>query len=97
MVFPADQGCSFIADQKLGHYLHIPPRSVFVAQGIATLIGALVQAGVTIRILQRVRGVCSTDAPAGYTCPHGRVTYSSSLIWGETNSLSSLSFALLCY
>lgn len=68
---------------KLAHYLHIAPRTLFFAQGIATVVGALVQAGVTIYILTNVDGVCSTNAPNGYTCPHGRVTYSSSLIWGR--------------
>ena len=74
--------CRFIADQKLGHYFHIPPRTVFFAQGIATLVGALVQSGLTIGILEGVDNVCTSKQSGGYTCPHGTVTYSSSLIWG---------------
>lgn len=27
--------------------------------------------------------MCTADASGGFTCPHGRVTYSSSLIWGR--------------
>jgi hypothetical protein len=71
-----------MADMKLALYLHIPPRIVFLSQGIATLIGALVQTGVTVWMLTRVSDVCSSENPNGYTCPHGRVTYSASLIWG---------------
>lgn len=67
---------------KLGHYLHIAPRSVFLAQGIATLVGAIVQCGVTVFMITRIDGVCTADADGGFSCPHGRVTYSSSLIWG---------------
>lgn len=57
---------------------------IFFAQGLATLIGALVQAGVTFGTLEVLAddGVCTPGQDDGYTCPHGTVTYSSSLIWG---------------
>ncbi|RMJ25793.1 oligopeptide transporter [Aspergillus sp. HF37] len=76
------QGLEFVADMKLAHYLHIRPRTLFVAQGLATLIGAVVQCGVTVFMITRIPGICRSDAPGNLTCPHGRVTYSSSLIWG---------------
>ncbi|KAB8075152.1 OPT oligopeptide transporter protein-domain-containing protein [Aspergillus leporis] len=76
------QGLEFVADMKLAHYLHIAPRTLFLAQGLATLIGAVVQCGVTVFMITRIDGVCTADADGGFTCPHGRVTYSSSLIWG---------------
>jgi hypothetical protein len=75
-----------MADMKLAHYLHIPPRMVFLAQGLATFIGALVQCGVTVYMVTRVPDVCASDNQDGYTCPHGRVTYSASLIWGLFSS-----------
>lgn len=74
--------CRFVADMKLAHYLHIAPRTLFAAQGLATLVGAIVQCGVTVFMITRVGGVCTPDAEGSFTCPHGRVTYSSSLIWG---------------
>jgi membrane protein YdbS with pleckstrin-like domain len=40
-------GAHTINDMKLAHYMHIAPRLLFVAQGLATLIGAIVQCGVT--------------------------------------------------
>ncbi|KAJ5087396.1 hypothetical protein N7456_011012 [Penicillium angulare] len=76
------QGLEFVADMKLAHYLHIAPRLLFVAQGLATLVGAIVQCGVTVFMITRIDGVCTTDAEGNFSCPHGRVTYSSSLIWG---------------
>lgn len=72
----------FVADMKLAHYLHIAPRTLFAAQGLATLVGAIVQCGVTVFMVTRIGGVCTPDAEGNFTCPHGRVTYSSSLIWG---------------
>ncbi|KAL2399057.1 Glutathione transporter 1 [Exophiala dermatitidis] len=76
------QGLEFVTDMKLAHYLHIPPRTVFWAQGITTAVGALVQCGVTVFLITHINGICDATANGGYSCPHGRVTYSSSLIWG---------------
>ncbi|KAJ9285646.1 hypothetical protein DTO027B5_6445 [Paecilomyces variotii] len=76
------QGLEFVADMKLAHYLHIAPRAVFLAQGIATLVGAIVQTGVTVFMITRIKGICASKDNNGYSCPHGEVTYSSSLIWG---------------
>ncbi|KAK1147785.1 hypothetical protein N8T08_000298 [Aspergillus melleus] len=76
------QGLEFVADMKLAHYLHIAPRTLFMAQGLATLIGAIVQCGVTVFMITRFEGICKPDSPGGFSCPHGHVTYSSSLIWG---------------
>lgn len=74
---------------KLAHYLHIAPRTLFAAQGIATLVGALVQCGVTVFMITRIDGVCTPEAEGNFTCPHGRVTYSSSLIWGRSRTLTT--------
>lgn len=72
----------FAMDMKLGHYLKIPPRSLFLAQGLATILGALTQAGVTIWMLGHISDICSEDQPDGFSCPNGRTVYSSSVIWG---------------
>ncbi|KAL2830529.1 OPT oligopeptide transporter protein-domain-containing protein [Aspergillus cavernicola] len=76
------QGLEFVADMKLAHYLHIPPRTLFFAQGLATLIGAIVQCGVTVFMITNFDNICTPNADGNFICPHGLVTYSSSLIWG---------------
>ncbi|KAL2795049.1 OPT oligopeptide transporter protein-domain-containing protein [Aspergillus keveii] len=76
------QGLEFVADMKLAHYLHIAPRTLFVAQGLATLIGAVVQCGVTVFMITRIDDICTPHADGNFTCPHGLVTFSSSLLWG---------------
>ncbi|PLN83965.1 small oligopeptide transporter [Aspergillus taichungensis] len=76
------QGLEFVADMKLAHYMHIAPRTLFMAQGLAVLIGAIVQCGVEVFMITRIDGICTPEASGGFTCPHGQVTYSSSLIWG---------------
>ncbi|KAI1376961.1 small oligopeptide transporter [Hypoxylon crocopeplum] len=76
------QGLYFAADMKLGHYLKIPPRTLFWAQGLATVLGAITQVGVTLWMLGNVPDICSEDQPNGFSCPNGRTVYSSSVIWG---------------
>lgn len=68
---------------KFAHYLHIAPRTLFFAQGLATLIGAVVQCGVTVFMITRFDDICTPDADGDFICPHGLVTYSSSIIWGK--------------
>ncbi|KAJ5033012.1 uncharacterized protein L3040_009597 [Drepanopeziza brunnea f. sp. 'multigermtubi'] len=76
------QGLYFVQDMKLGHYLKVPPRTLFFAQGSATILGALTQVGVTLWMLGNVKDICSADQASGFTCPNGRTVYSSSVIWG---------------
>jgi len=76
------QGLYFAQDMKLAHYLKIPHRTLFFAQGSATILGALTQVGVTTWMLGNVKGICDSDQPNGFTCPNGRTVFSSSVIWG---------------
>ncbi|KAH8883217.1 OPT family small oligopeptide transporter [Thozetella sp. PMI_491] len=76
------QGIYFAQDMKLGHYLKIPRRTLFFAQGLATILGALTQTGVVLWMLGNIGGICDPDQPNGFTCPNGLTVYSSSVIWG---------------
>jgi OPT family oligopeptide transporter len=76
------QGLYFAQDMKLGHYMKIPPRTLFFAQGSATILGALTQVGVTLWMLGNVHDICDSEQSNGFTCPGGRTVFSSSIIWG---------------
>ncbi len=76
------QGLYFAQDMKLAHYIKIPPRTLFFAQGLATILGALTQVGVTLWMLGNVDGICGENQPNGFSCPNGRTVFSSSVIWG---------------
>lgn len=76
------QGLYFSSDMKLGHYLKIPPQTLFFAQGLATILGALTQVGVTQWMLGNVDDICTEDQANGFSCPNGRTVFSSSVIWG---------------
>ncbi|CAM6129316.1 unnamed protein product [Calypogeia fissa] len=79
------QAISFLADFKLGHYMKIPPRSMFAAQVVGALLNATVNLLTAWWMLSTVPNICDLDLlPAGspWTCPYGRVFYDASVIWG---------------
>ncbi|KAJ6043816.1 hypothetical protein N7499_006235 [Penicillium canescens] len=76
------QGVYFAMDMKLAHYMKVPPRTCFVAQGVATILGALTQTGVTLWMLSNIADICESGQSDGFSCPNGRTVYSSSVIWG---------------
>ncbi|KAF9871227.1 small oligopeptide opt family [Colletotrichum karsti] len=76
------QAMIFSSDMKLGLYMKIPRRTLFIAQLTACITGSLTQNAVLLWMLNNVKGICSESQPNGYTCPQGRVNFSSSIVWG---------------
>lgn len=76
------QALSFVGDLKIGHYMKIPPRSMFWSQTVATLIGAVVNCAVVLWQLETIEGVCTDDQPDEFNCAAQSVFYTASLIWG---------------
>ncbi|KAF9094206.1 hypothetical protein BGX23_002366 [Mortierella sp. AD031] len=63
------QALTFTADLKLGHYMKIPPRIMFMAQLVSTLIAC------TINL------ICTKEG-FPFTCRSTKTFYSASIIWG---------------
>ncbi|WYZ36993.1 hypothetical protein EsH8_II_000499 [Colletotrichum jinshuiense] len=76
------QAMIFSSDMKLGLYMKIPRRTLFVAQLTACITGSLTQNAVLLWMLNNVKDICHESQPNGYTCPQGRVNFSSSIVWG---------------
>uniref|UniRef100_A0A060SX18 ARAD1A01166p n=1 Tax=Blastobotrys adeninivorans TaxID=409370 RepID=A0A060SX18_BLAAD len=76
------QAVSFLQDMKLGHYLKIAPRLLFIAQLVATIWGAVVQLLVLQAVQEAVPDLCSRTQKLDFSCPSGRVFYESSVVWG---------------
>ncbi|KAI3699360.1 hypothetical protein L2E82_43616 [Cichorium intybus] len=79
------QGIAFLQDFKLGHYMKISPRSMFMAQVCGTLISALVHLGTAWWLMDTVPNICERALmPPGspWTCPSDHVFYDASVIWG---------------
>ncbi|KAG0226578.1 hypothetical protein BGW42_003522 [Actinomortierella wolfii] len=71
----------FVSDLKLGHYMKIPPRAMFWAQLLGTLIAGLINLSTATWLLRSQEGVC-TEENETFGCPSANVFYSASVIWG---------------
>ncbi|KAL5214318.1 hypothetical protein ABZP36_003470 [Zizania latifolia] len=80
-----NQAVSFLTDFKLGHYMKIPPRSMFLVQFIGTVVAGTVNMAVAWWLLTTVPHICEKDLlPAGspWKCPNSHVFFDASVIWG---------------
>lgn len=76
---------SFLSDLKLGHYMKIPPRCMFTAQLVGTIVAGIANLAVAWWLLGTVENICDTDAlpsDSPWTCPKFQVTFDMSVIWG---------------
>ncbi|OIT30173.1 oligopeptide transporter 2 [Nicotiana attenuata] len=79
------QAVSFLQDFKLGHYMKIPPRSMFVVQLVGTFIAATINMASAWYMLTHIPFICQLDSlPKGspWTCRGDHVFYDASVIWG---------------
>ncbi|PPQ82231.1 hypothetical protein CVT24_012737 [Panaeolus cyanescens] len=76
------QALVFTSDFKLGHYMKIPPRSMFWAQIVATIIAGTVQLGIQTWMFRHIDDICDITQPNGFTCPSIQVFGTASVIWG---------------
>lgn len=70
------QALSFVADLKFGHYMKIPPRTMFLSQVIATTFSCFIQIIVLNLALTNIDDVCQPHQVDHFTCPGGRVFFS---------------------
>ncbi|KAL5855130.1 hypothetical protein ACOSQ4_004932 [Xanthoceras sorbifolium] len=79
------QAVCFLNDFKLGHYMKIPPRSMFLVQFIGTILAGIINIAVAWWLLTSIDNVCRDNLlpPDSYwTCPSDRVFFDASVIWG---------------
>ncbi|KAL7088462.1 hypothetical protein ACP275_13G128600 [Erythranthe tilingii] len=84
------QAITFLSDFKLGHYMKIPPKSMFLVQLVGTVVSSLVYFGTAWWLLTSIEYICNpAKLPAGspWTCPGDDVFYNASIIWGVVGPL----------
>ncbi|ONK55788.1 uncharacterized protein A4U43_C10F990 [Asparagus officinalis] len=75
------QAVSFLADFKLGHYMKIPPKSMFLVQFVGTIIAGTINLVVAWWLLGSIPNIC-VPVNSPWTCPGDRVFFDASVIWG---------------
>ncbi|KAK0472353.1 OPT oligopeptide transporter protein-domain-containing protein [Armillaria novae-zelandiae] len=76
------QALTFMSDFKLGHYMKIPPWSMFWAQVVATVIAGTTQLGVQAWMFTNIENLCDPAQKDGFICPSTEVFDTASIIWG---------------
>ncbi|XP_059667277.1 oligopeptide transporter 6-like [Cornus florida] len=79
------QALTFLSDFKLGHYMKIPPRMMFMAQVVGTLIAVVVYQATAWWMMGAIPDLCDTSVlphDSQWKCPMDRVFYDASVIWG---------------
>ncbi len=74
------QALNFTSDLKVGHYMKIPPRSMFFCQVVATIVAGTAQLVVQAWLFSNVEGLCSSDQKDGFICPSTSVFGNASVI-----------------
>ncbi|KAF9103886.1 hypothetical protein BGX29_002779 [Mortierella sp. GBA35] len=75
------QALTFTADLKLGHYMKIPPRVMFMAQIVSTLISGVINLSTATWLINTRPNICTKDGYP-FTCRSTNTFYSASIIWG---------------
>ncbi|KAL0407021.1 UNVERIFIED_CONTAM: Oligopeptide transporter 1 [Sesamum latifolium] len=84
------QALGFLSDFKLGTYMKIPPKSMFIAQLVGTVVASSVNFGTAWWLLTSIKHICDRrNLPVGspWTCPGDDVFYNASIIWGVIGPL----------
>ncbi|KAG0040261.1 hypothetical protein BGZ83_002620, partial [Gryganskiella cystojenkinii] len=74
------QALMFVGDLKLGHYMKVPPRAMFWAQLLGTVIASVMNLVTADWLLGSQEGICEDNKD--FLCPSAGTFYSASVIWG---------------
>ncbi|KAG9062071.1 hypothetical protein KI688_006793 [Linnemannia hyalina] len=74
------QAMLFTSDLKLGHYMKVPPKAMFWAQLMGTIIAGTINLVTANWLLNSQKDVCTKNKEFG--CPTANIFYSASVIWG---------------
>ncbi|KAM3503523.1 hypothetical protein MY11210_008678 [Beauveria gryllotalpidicola] len=75
------QALNLAQDLKLGHYVKIPPRILFWAQMVPTLISTFVFIGL-LQYQLHIDKICTAGAPFRFICPGENTFFTAAVLWG---------------
>jgi OPT family small oligopeptide transporter len=76
------QALQFTSDMKLGHYMKVPPRTMFLCQVVATVVAGTTQLGVQHWMFANITNFCSQQQSDHFICPTTEVFFVASVVWG---------------
>ncbi|KAI0321448.1 OPT oligopeptide transporter protein-domain-containing protein [Amylostereum chailletii] len=76
------QALQYASDMKLGHYMKVPPRTMFWCQVVATVLAGTVQLGVQAWMFDNIKDFCHSDQKDHFNCAETEVFFVASVVWG---------------
>ena len=76
------QGSNFAGDLKLGHYMKVPPRIMFIIQIVPTVITCVWTTFIQEWMLNNVEDICTPRQEQGFVCPGPTVFATASVMFG---------------
>lgn len=76
------QAQNYITDQKMGHYLRLPPRALFRCQMLSVFISSFISLAVINFTMNNIDDYCTPNQPQKFSCPSAKTFYSASVLWG---------------
>ncbi|EIM92032.1 small oligopeptide transporter [Stereum hirsutum FP-91666 SS1] len=83
------QALQFTSDMKLGHYMKVPPRTMFWCQCIASLVACSAQLGVQNWMFSNIDGICQPDQKNNFVCAGAETFFVASVVFGLARSANS--------
>lgn len=77
-----NQAVGFSGDLKLGHYMKVPPRTMFSIQVVAAVVSCFVAVGVQEWMFSNIPDICTRQQKDGFVCASSNTFATASLIWG---------------
>lgn len=79
-VVPTYQAIGYAQDLKLGHYIHIAPRTLFWGQLVASVWACFVGIGVAAWQIENVKDLCTPDQVDDFTCASSYAVFFNSAV-----------------
>lgn len=76
------QAQNYVSDQKMGHYVKIPPRALFRTQMLSVFISTFINLGVLNWVIENIPDYCGIKNRQKFTCPLSNTFFTASVIWG---------------
>ncbi|KAK6456529.1 OPT oligopeptide transporter protein-domain-containing protein [Scheffersomyces xylosifermentans] len=76
------QAETYITDQKMAHYVKLPPRSMFRVQILSVFIASFIQLGIMNFTIDNIKDYCEPYNKEKFTCADAKTFYNASIQWG---------------
>jgi OPT family oligopeptide transporter len=81
-VLGVNQPVTFAGDLKLGHYMKVPPRMMFMVQLVAVIISCVLCLGIQQWMFANIVDFCSPTQSNGFICAGSRFFATEGFIYG---------------